>query len=150
LFRICAGSCPSSFLWCGVLQACYSCRPCLFSVCVGNCPSLSLGRASCTSATVASLPHPKLAGGSHQTHLLRKACLFKVCWSAFPSLFLWSAQGALTFLLCVLFSSLFSFGFFSFIHMCTECLGHFSPLQLFFPVGSDCPGGYAGLSQGWL
>jgi hypothetical protein len=57
--------------------------------------------------------------------------LFRVCEVACLSLFLWRAQGAPPFFLCVLFSSLFLFFFFS---------GRWS----------DCPGGYTGLSQWWL
>jgi hypothetical protein len=95
-------------------------------------PPLS-GRAYHMSAIFVSLFHPKLTGGSRQTHYLWQACLFKVQADAYPTPFLWSAQGALSFLLSVLFSSLFF-------------------IQFFFPPGrrSNCPGGYAGLSQGWL
>jgi hypothetical protein len=70
------------------------------------------GGASCTSATVATFVHIKFAGGSHQTHLLWQACLFKVCVSACPYTFLQSAQGTLPSLLCVLFSSSFFNQFF--------------------------------------
>jgi hypothetical protein len=56
-------------------------------------PTLS-GGMSLMSATVASLVHPKLAGGSCQTHLFWQACLFKVYTGACPSTFLWNAQRA--------------------------------------------------------
>jgi hypothetical protein len=50
-----------------------------------------------TSATVASLVHPKLAGGSHQTHLLWQAYLLKVRLGACPFSFVRSTQGAPSF-----------------------------------------------------
>jgi hypothetical protein len=94
-------------------------------------PPLS-SRASHTSATIASTVHPKLNGGSRQTHFLGQACLFKVRGGACPSPSLWSTQGILPF---------------CYMSFSVPCF-----LFIFFQGGGllDCPGGYAGLSQGWL
>jgi hypothetical protein len=133
LFRVLPGTCPSPFLQCRVLQACYSCSPCYLEfMWVTALPPLSSGVCH-TSTTVASLVHSEFAGESRQTHLLWQGCLFKVHTGACPSPFLWSSRHPTVFATCPFQFLVFFFRFF------------FSP-----GCGSDCPGFYAGLSQGWL
>jgi hypothetical protein len=66
LFRVLLSTCPSPFLQCGVLTACYSCSPCLFRVCVGEFPfPHSLVECVICQPLLQTLPTPSsLAGGS--------------------------------------------------------------------------------------
>jgi hypothetical protein len=94
-------ACPSPFLWCRVLQAYYS-------LTVNSCLEFGWGisllplssRASYTSFTVASLVHPKLPGGSLQTHLLWQSCFFKFHKGSCHSPFLQSSRHPALFAMC--------------------------------------------------
>jgi hypothetical protein len=113
----------------GSCQITFSGRLCLFRVCRGNFPFPTFLRSVLHISHCASLVYPKLAGISCQTHLLPQACLYKVCAGA-P------------------FSRALKVP-------CPFCYVSFSVtcfIFSFFPPawGSDCPGSYASLSQGWL
>jgi hypothetical protein len=96
----------------------------------GTALPLLSGRACHTSVTVASLAHPKLAGGSRQTHLFWQACLFTVHAGACPPFS--GAQGVPSSLLCVLFSCLFIIQFFIFV-FCRAGVSLCSGLCWFIP-----------------
>jgi hypothetical protein len=80
-----------------------------------------------------SCPFPLLRGSGFSALYFSRPCLLKVQAAPCPSPLLLCAQSTLPSLLHVLFCSLL-----------------FSLFVFFVGWGSVCPGGYSGLSQGWL
>jgi hypothetical protein len=100
LFRVLSGTCPSPFLWYGVLPACYSCSPCLFRVCVGNFASLILWQSMLhiSRCCKPSLPQ-NCWWGSPSPPSLADLFIIHSC-GCLPLLF-WSSRHPVLFAICL-------------------------------------------------
>jgi hypothetical protein len=133
LFGVLPGTCPTRFLLCRVLWTCYSCRPCLFTVLTGNFQH-SPAEHPASQPLLQALSTQSFLRGSTKPTFSVKLVYLKFTQVPAPPPFSGSLNVPCPF--CYVFFSvpcfLFSFLFFS------------------WGWGSDCPGGYADLSQGWL
>jgi hypothetical protein len=132
LFRVLSGTCPSPFLQCVVLPACYSCSTYLFRVHIVNFPSPTLWQSIPHVSQHCKPSSPKAHWGVPPNPPSQAGFFIYISWGCLP-LLLWSSKSPALFATCLFQFSIYYSVFFNFVGQ-----------------RSVCPGDYAGLSQGWL